>query len=327
LLRPEELEESLPESVIKKYRFISRWDAFCNIHFPASEEMYAHAVRRLKFDELFFAQLRLGLIRTERNRHSRGWNFEKVGDFFNTFYNQYLPFQLTGAQKRVLREIRTDMGGGHQMNRLLQGDVGSGKTMVALLSMLIAADNKRDDGQHFQSVLMAPTEILAQQHFNSITDMLKDLPLRVELLTGSTKGKIRKKLLADCEEGLIHILIGTHAVIEAKVQFKNLGLAVVDEQHKFGVAQRAQLWQKNSIPPHVLVMTATPIPRTLALTAYGDLDYSVIDELPPGRQPIATVHRYENRRPQVMDFVKEEIAKGRQAYFVYPLIEESALAA
>lgn len=324
LLRPEELEESLPESVIKKYRFISRWDAFCNIHFPASEEMYAHAVRRLKFDELFFAQLRLGLIRTERNRHSRGWNFEKVGDFFNTFYNQYLPFQLTGAQKRVLREIRTDMGGGHQMNRLLQGDVGSGKTMVALLSMLIAADNKRDDGQHFQSVLMAPTEILAQQHFNSITDMLKDLPLRVELLTGSTKGKIRKKLLADCEEGLIHILIGTHAVIEAKVQFKNLGLAVVDEQHKFGVAQRAQLWQKNSIPPHVLVMTATPIPRTLALTAYGDLDYSVIDELPPGRQPIATVHRYENRRPQVMDFVKEEIAKGRQAYFVYPLIEESA---
>ena len=325
LLHPKDLPENLPESIIKQYRFISRWDAVCHIHFPASEEMYAHAVRRIKFEELFFAQLRLGLRRSERHRFSQGFSFTKVGDHFNTFYNNYLPFELTNAQKRVLKEIRKDVGSGRQMNRLLQGDVGSGKTIVALLSMLIAADNERPgDGQHFQSVLMAPTEILAQQHFNSLQEVLKEMPVCVKLLTGSSKGKERKEILKGCEDGSVHILIGTHAVIEEKVLFKNLGFAVVDEQHKFGVAQRAALWKKNSLPPHILVMTATPIPRTLALTAYGDLDYSVIDELPPGRQPINTIHRFENKRPQVMDFVKEEIAKGRQAYIVYPLIEESS---
>jgi len=325
LLTVKDLPENLPESIIKQYRFISRWEAVCHIHFPASEEMYAHAVRRIKFEELFFAQLRLGLRRSERHRFSRGFSFDKVGDHFNTFYNNYLPFELTNAQKRVLKEIRKDVGSGRQMNRLLQGDVGSGKTIVALLSMLIAADNVRtEDDQHFQSVLMAPTEILAQQHFNSLQNLLKEMSVCVKLLTGSSKGKERKEILKGCEDGSIHILIGTHAVIEDKVVFKNLGFAVVDEQHKFGVAQRAQLWKKNVLPPHILVMTATPIPRTLALTAYGDLDYSVIDELPPGRQPIHTIHRFENKRPQVMDFVKEEIAKGRQAYIVYPLIEESS---
>ena len=325
MLSPKDLPENLPEAIIRQYRFISRWDACCHIHFPASEEMYTHAVRRIKFEELFFAQLRLGLRRSERHRFSHGFSFDKVAELFNTFYKNYLPFELTNAQKRVLKEIRKDVGSGRQMNRLLQGDVGSGKTIVALLGMLIAADNVRvDDGQHFQSVLMAPTEILAQQHFNGITELLKDMPVCVKLLTGSSKGKQRKEILKGCEDGSVHILIGTHAVIEDKVVFKNLGFAVVDEQHKFGVAQRAALWKKNILPPHILVMTATPIPRTLALTAYGDLDYSVIDELPPGRQPINTIHRYENKRPQVMDFIKEEIGKGRQAYVVYPLIEESA---
>ena len=325
MLSPKDLPENLPETIIKQYRFISRWDACCHIHFPASEEMYTHAVRRIKFEELFFAQLRLGIRRSERHRFSHGFSFDKVAELFNTFYKNYLPFELTNAQKRVLKEIRKDMGSGRQMNRLLQGDVGSGKTIVALLGMLIAADNVRvEDGQHFQSVLMAPTEILAQQHFNGITELLKDMPVCVKLLTGSSKGKERKEILKGCKDGSVHILIGTHAVIEDKVLFKNLGFAVVDEQHKFGVAQRAALWKKNILPPHILVMTATPIPRTLALTAYGDLDYSVIDELPPGRQPINTIHRYENKRPQVMDFIKEEIAKGRQAYVVYPLIEESA---
>jgi len=324
-LSPKDLPENLPEAIIRQYRFISRWDAFLAIHFPATEEMYTHALRRLKFDELFFAQLRLGLIRTTRHRFSKGWEFNKVGEHFNTFYNKYLPFELTNAQKRVLKEIRKDTGSGKQMNRLLQGDVGSGKTIVALLSMLIAADNFRpEDGQPFQSVLMAPTEILAQQHYNTISEMVKDMPIYVKLLTGSSVIKQRREILKACEDGSLTILIGTHAVIEDKVIFKNLGFAVVDEQHKFGVAQRARLWSKNSLPPHVLVMTATPIPRTLALTAYGDLDYSVIDELPPGRQPIATVHRFENKRPMVMDFIKEEIKKGRQAYIVYPLIEESS---
>ena len=325
MLSSNDLPENLPEAIIRQYRFISRWDACCHIHFPASEEMYTHAVRRIKFEELFFAQLRLGLRRSERHRFSHGFSFDKVAELFNTFYKNYLPFELTNAQKRVLKEIRKDVGSGRQMNRLLQGDVGSGKTIVALLGMLIAADNVRvDDGQHFQNVLMAPTEILAQQHFNGITELLKDMPVCVKLLTGSSKGKQRKEILKGCEDGSVHILIGTHAVIEDKVVFKNLGFAVVDEQHKFGVAQRAALWKKNILPPHILVMTATPIPRTLALTAYGDLDYSVIDELPPGRQPINTIHRYENKRPQVMDFIKEEIAKGRQVYVVYPLIEESA---
>ncbi len=325
LLSAKDLPENLPEAIIKQYRFISRWDAACHIHFPSSEEMYNHAVRRIKFEELFFAQLRLGIRRSERHRFSKGFAFEKVREHFNTFYNTYLPFELTNAQKRVLKEIRKDVGSGRQMNRLLQGDVGSGKTIVALLSMLLAADNASEEGTAFQSVLMAPTEILAQQHFNSIENLLKDMPaVCVKLLTGSSKGKERKEILKGCENGNVNILIGTHAVIEDKVVFKNLGFAVVDEQHKFGVAQRAALWKKNVLPPHVLVMTATPIPRTLALTAYGDLDYSVIDELPPGRQPIHTIHRFENKRPQVMDFVKEEIAKGRQAYIVYPLIEESS---
>jgi len=318
MITDKDLPEDLPASMIQQFHFISRYQAYHNIHFPTSDEMNTQAIRRLKFEELFFAQLRLGLIRSARHRFSKGWVFDKVGDFFNTFYNNYLPFELTGAQKRVLKEIRKDTGSNRQMNRLLQGDVGSGKTIVALLSMLIAADNG------FQSCMMAPTEILAQQHFSSISDSLKDMPVNVRLLTGSTSAKEKKLIIKECEEGAVDILIGTHAVIEDKVQFKNLGFAVVDEQHKFGVAQRAQLWKKNTTPPHILVMTATPIPRTLALTAYGDLDYSVMDELPPGRQPIVTVHRYENSRPQVMDFIKEEIKKGRQAYIIYPLIEESS---
>jgi ATP-dependent DNA helicase RecG len=318
LITEKDLPENLPDALIKQYKFISRFDAYRQIHFPASEKHYMHAVRRLKFEELFFAQLRLGLIKSARHRFSKGLVFDKVGDLFNTFYTKYLPFELTGAQKRVLKEIRKDAGSGKQMNRLLQGDVGSGKTIVALMMMLIAGDNG------FQSVMMAPTEILAQQHYNSITALLKDMPVCVKMLTGSSKAKERREVLKLCEEGTLHILIGTHAVIEDKVQFKNLGFAIIDEQHKFGVAQRAQLWKKNTIPPHVLVMTATPIPRTLALTAYGDLDYSVMDELPPGRQPINTVHRFENKRPQVMDFIKEEIANGRQAFIIYPLIEESS---
>ncbi len=318
MITEKEISENLPSSTIKQFHFISRYNAYHNIHFPTSDEMNTQAIRRLKFEELFFAQLRLGLIRSARHRFSKGWVFDKVGDFFNTFYNNYLPFELTGAQKRVLKEIRKDTGSNRQMNRLLQGDVGSGKTIVALLSMLIAADNG------FQSCMMAPTEILAQQHFSSISSLLKDMPVNVRLLTGSTSAKEKKRIIKECEEGAINILIGTHAVIEDKVQFKNLGFAVVDEQHKFGVAQRAQLWKKNTTPPHILVMTATPIPRTLALTAYGDLDYSVMDELPPGRQPVVTVHRYENTRPQVMDFIKDEIKKGRQAYIIYPLIEESS---
>ncbi|MFZ1785530.1 MAG: ATP-dependent DNA helicase RecG [Ferruginibacter sp.] len=325
IITEKDLPENLPDSIIKQYKFISHFNACRQIHFPATDKHYQHAVRRLKFEELFFAQLRLGLIKSARHRHSTGWVFGQVGALFNSFYNKYLPFALTNAQKKVLKEIRRDVGSGKQMNRLLQGDVGSGKTIVALMMMLIAADNTRpSDEQAFQSVLMAPTEILAQQHYNSISLLVKDMPVCVKMLTGSSKGKQRKEVLAQCEDGTVNILIGTHAVIEDNVLFKNLGLAVVDEQHKFGVAQRAQLWKKNSIPPHVLVMTATPIPRTLALTAYGDLDYSVIDELPPGRQPINTLHRSESARPQVMDFVKEEIAKGRQAYIVYPLIEESS---
>lgn len=318
LIAEKDLPENLPETLVKQYKFISRYEAYRHIHFPATEQHYQHAVRRLKFEELFFAQLRLNLIKSTRHRFSKGQNFSKVGDLFNNFFNQYLPFELTGAQKRVLKEIRKDTGSGKQMNRLLQGDVGSGKTIVALMMMLLAADNG------FQSVLMAPTEILAQQHFNSIGELIKEMPVCVKILTGSSSAKERREVLKVCVDGSLHILIGTHAVIEEKVQFKNLGFAVVDEQHKFGVAQRAQLWKKNTIPPHVLVMTATPIPRTLALTAYGDLDYSVMDELPPGRQPINTVHRLESKRPQVMDFIKEELAKGRQAYIIYPLIEESS---
>ncbi|HQQ99332.1 MAG TPA: ATP-dependent DNA helicase RecG [Ferruginibacter sp.] len=318
LIAEKDLPENLPAPLISQYKFISRYQAYRQIHFPASEQHYQHAVRRLKFEELFFAQLRMGLIRSARHRNSRGLLFGQVGDLFNNFYNEYLPFPLTGAQKRVLREIRKDAGSGRQMNRLLQGDVGSGKTIVALMLMLIAADN----GFFFN--VTATTEILAQQHFNSIRLVLKDMPVCVKLLTGSSKARERKEILKLCGDGSLQILIGTHAVIEDHVVFKNLGFAVIDEQHKFGVAQRARLWKKNSIPPHILVMTATPIPRTLALTAYGDLDYSVIDELPPGRQPVVTLQRSESTRHKVMDFVKEEIAKGRQAYIVYPLIEESS---
>ena len=320
-----ELPENLPGPVVKQYKLIRRFDAFKHIHFPSSILHYQHAVRRLKFEELFLAQWSVQLVKLNRQRFSKGHVFSKVGSLFNEFYDKHLPFTLTGAQKKVLKEIRKDTGSGHQMNRLLQGDVGSGKTMVALLSMLIAADNTSgENGDNFQSLLMAPTEILAQQHYTGISELLKELPVTVSLLTGSKKAKERKKIMKECADGSLNILIGTHAIIEDNVQFKNLGFAVVDEQHKFGVAQRAKLWKKNSIPPHILVMTATPIPRTLALTAYGDLDYSVIDELPPGRKPINTVHRNESARPQVMDFIKEQIALGRQAYIIYPLIEESS---
>lgn len=317
MLRERELPENLPETVLKDLRLMNRFEAYRQIHFPSSAAQFEAAVQRLKFEELFMAQLRIHLIRSRRHRFSKGVVFDKVGDLFNSFYKNYLPFELTGAQKRVIKEIRADTGSGRQMNRLLQGDVGSGKTIVALLIMLLAIDNG------FQTCMMAPTEILARQHYVSIKEMLRDLAVPVELLTGSTKAKERKRVLAGLGEGSIQILIGTHAVIEDKVQFHNLGIVIVDEQHKFGVAQRARLWEKADTTPHVLVMTATPIPRTLAMTAYGDLDYSVIDELPPGRQPIMTVHRNETQRSRVMDFLKAEIDKGRQVYIIFPLIEES----
>ena len=310
-----DLPENLPSSLLKDQ--LSRWEAYRQIHFPQSQALYKKALKRLVFEELFIAQVRLNLVKIDRHKNSRGHKFEVVGDYFNHFYNHHLPFELTGAQKRVIKEIRQDTARGYQMNRLLQGDVGSGKTMIALLSMLIAADNG------YQSCMMAPTEILAQQHYAGLSELLKDMPIEVALLTGSTKTAERRRILQGLLDDTIHFVVGTHAIIEEVVQFKNLGLAVIDEQHRFGVAQRAQLWKKASIPPHVLVMTATPIPRTLAMTAFGDLDYSVMDELPPGRQPIKTVHRFETARANVMDFVKTEIQKGRQAYFVYPLIEES----
>jgi ATP-dependent DNA helicase RecG len=317
LLSEKNIFENLPAHIIGKLDLISRYKAYVQIHFPANDAEYAEAEKRLKFDELFFAQLRMARIKSQRHHYSKGVLFSKVGDLFNTFYKEHLPFELTGAQKRVIKEIRADTATGKQMNRLLQGDVGSGKTIVALLTMLIAADNG------FQSCLMAPTEVLVQQHFKNISSLLEKMPVEVMLLTGSTKTAARKSIQEKLLDGSLHILIGTHAVIEKEVQFKNFGLAIVDEQHKFGVAQRAKLWEKNEIPPHILVMTATPIPRTLAMTAYGDLDYSVINELPPGRQQINTVHRYENDRHKVMVFLKDEIAKGRQVYIIFPLIEES----
>lgn len=317
LLQEKDLVENIPAPVIKSLQLLSRYEAFAGVHFPTTELQYKKAIERLKFEEFFLAQVRLQLVRLQRSNSSKGVVFEKVGSNFNDFYNQYLPFELTGAQKRVLKEIRTDTARGRQMNRLLQGDVGSGKTIVALLSMLLAADNG------FQSCLMAPTEILAQQHYYSLTALLKEMPVEIALLTGSTKVGERRRVLKGLIDDTIHFVVGTHAVIEDKVQFKNLGLVIVDEQHRFGVAQRARLWAKATIPPHVLVMTATPIPRTLAMTAYGDLEYSVMDELPPGRIPITTVQRNEMARASVMGFVKEEIVKGRQAYFIYPLIEES----
>jgi ATP-dependent DNA helicase RecG len=317
LLSEQQLPEILPDGVRRQLNLMSRFRAFSQLHFPDNLDSYQQALKRLKFDEFFIAQVRLGMVRIQRHRYSQGVLFSQVGALFNAFYSSYLPFELTGAQKRVLKEIRKDTGSGKQMNRLLQGDVGSGKTIVALLSMLLAADNG------YQSCLMAPTEILANQHVDHFLHLLKDLPLEVRLLTGSSRAKDRKAVLDLAANGKLDILIGTHAIIEDTVQFANLGLAIVDEQHRFGVAQRAKLWNKSALPPHVLVMTATPIPRTLAMTAYGDLDYSQMNELPPGRQPVVTVHRYERARPQVMDFIRAEIAKGRQVYLIFPLIEES----
>lgn len=316
-LSEKDLPENLPETILTTLQLMPRFRAYSAIHFPPDQELYQRAVFRLKFEELFLAQLRMNLLRLKRNRFSKGVVFEQVGELFTRFYEEHLPFELTNAQKRVIREIRKDCGTGKQMNRLLQGDVGSGKTIVALLLMLLAADNG------FQSCLMAPTEILARQHFANISTLLNGLPVTIQLLTGSAKSAQRRKILPALAAGNIQILVGTHALLEDTVQFNKLGLAIVDEQHRFGVAQRAQLWKKASIPPHMLVMTATPIPRTLAMTAYGDLDYSVIDELPPNRKPILTVHRYETVRHQVMDFIKEQIALGRQAYIIFPLIEES----
>jgi ATP-dependent DNA helicase RecG len=318
LLTEKEIPENIPDSILEKFRLVNRFKAFKDIHFPSTLADYERAVKRLKFEELFIAQLRMQLLKLKRHTTSRGFVFEKVGEYFNEFYHHHLPFELTGAQKRVLKEIRIDLKSGRQMNRLLQGDVGSGKTMVALMAMLLAADNG------FQSCFMAPTEILARQHFESLSKMLKGMDVKIGILTGSSTAKQRREVLQQCADGSLHIITGTHALIEDTVIFKNLGLAIIDEQHRFGVAQRAKMWAKNTIAPHILVMTATPIPRTLALTAYGDLDYSIMDELPPGRIPITTVHRMEYKRPQVMDFVKAEIAKGRQVYIIYPLIEESA---
>jgi ATP-dependent DNA helicase RecG len=312
------IPENLPGDLLNKLKLLPRFQALRQIHFPTSPQLYEQALRRLKFEEFFITQLRQAKVRSDRHRKSKGVIFEKVGDLFNTFYKEHLPFSLTGAQKRVIKEIRNDTGSGHQMNRLLQGDVGSGKTIVALLIMLLAVDNG------YQACMMAPTEILAQQHFASISSLLKDLPVGVHLLTGSTPARERKYILKELAEGNLSILVGTHALIEEVVQFKNLGFAVIDEQHRFGVAQRASLWKKAPIPPHILVMTATPIPRTLAMTAFGDLDYSVMDELPPGRQPITTVHRYDSYRTKVMDFIRGEIDTGRQVYIIFPLIEESS---
>ena len=317
LIKQADLPENIPEPVLLKARLMDRYKSYCHLHFPTDAAVYAAALRRLKFEELFISQLRLAMVRSERHRVSKGVVFSKVGDTFNRFFKEHLPFDLTGAQKRVLREIRVDTASGHQMNRLLQGDVGSGKTVVALLAMLLAIDNG------YQCCLMAPTEILARQHLASLGELLQHMPVSLTLLTGSTKAAERRKLLAALSEGSVNILIGTHALIEEVVVFKNLGLAIVDEQHRFGVAQRARLWKKAVVPPHVLVMTATPIPRTLAMTAYGDLDYSIMDELPPGRQPITTVHRYDTNRTKVMDFIKGEIELGRQIYIIFPLIEES----
>ncbi len=311
------ISETLSKSIIDKYQLVSREEATRQIHLPQSPEELKKAEFRLKFEELFFIQLKLLKQKTQREKTVRGNVFSKVGDYFNNFYNHYLPFELTNAQKRVTREIRLDMGSGKQMNRLVQGDVGSGKTLVALMNMLIALDNG------FQTCLMAPTEILANQHFETISELLKPLNVSVGLLTGSTKIKARRILHEQLQNGEMQILIGTHALLEDVVQFKNIGLVVIDEQHRFGVAQRAKMWAKNSIAPHVLIMSATPIPRTLAMTLYGDLDVSIIDELPPGRKPIQTIHRFDSNRDRVFGFMKEQINLGRQIYVVYPLIKES----
>ena len=317
----QQLREPLPETlsppILTEHHLMPLTEALMNIHFPANPELLRKAQYRLKFEELFYVQLNILRYAKDRQRKYRGYVFETVGEIFNTFYAKNLPFELTGAQKRVLKEIRRDVGSGKQMNRLLQGDVGSGKTLVALMSMLIALDNG------YQACMMAPTEILANQHFETIRELLYGMDIRVELLTGSVKGKKREAILTGLLTGDVRILIGTHAVIEDTVNFSSLGLVVIDEQHRFGVAQRARLWTKNAQPPHVLVMTATPIPRTLAMTLYGDLDVSVIDELPPGRKPIVTIHKYDAHRVSLYQSVHRQIAEGRQVYIVYPLIKES----
>ena len=311
------LAETLPPFIVNRLRLVSRDTAFRHIHYPKSAEEMSNARLRLKFEELFYVQLNILRYAADQRKKYRGYVFSHVGAIFNDFFHHHLPFPLTGAQKRVIREIRADMGSGRQMNRLLQGDVGSGKTLVALMSMLIALDN------NYQACIMAPTEILAEQHLATIRQMLGDMPVRVELLTGIVKGKKRKEVLQGIADGSVQILVGTHAVIEDNVQFLHLGFVVVDEQHRFGVAQRAKLWSKSANPPHVLVMTATPIPRTLAMTIYGDLDVSVIDELPPGRKPVHTIHRYDDQTTSLYAGIRQQVRLGRQVYIVFPLIKES----
>ena len=316
-IKEDTIDETLSPSLIQAHHLMPLGEALYNVHFPRNAEMLRKAQYRLKFEELFYIQLNILRFSRERRNRFRGLVFSRVGEYFNTFYSQYLPFSLTGAQKRVVKEMRRDMGSGRQMNRLLQGDVGSGKTLVALLAMLIALDNG------FQACMMAPTEILATQHYETLSRFLDGMDVRVELLTGSVKGKRREAILQGLLSGDVHILVGTHAVIEDTVVFASLGLVVIDEQHRFGVEQRARLWAKNKVLPHVLVMTATPIPRTLAMTLYGDLDVSVIDELPPGRKPVTTVHRFDNMCASMYEFIRKQIKLGRQAYIVYPLIQES----
>jgi len=313
----EAIPETLPADLIKRYRLMRLHDALVQMHQPTDAQALKQARYRLTFEELFYLQLHILRYSLEREKKYKGYPFDRIGDYFNTFYHRCLPFDLTGAQKRVLKEIRNDMARPRQMNRLLQGDVGSGKTLVALMSMLMAADNG------FQACIMAPTEILANQHYETITSLLGDMDIQVALLTGSTKAKDRVPLHKGLRSGEIQFLVGTHALIQDTVQFHNLGLVVIDEQHRFGVEQRSRMWRKNELPPHVLVMTATPIPRTLAMTLYGDLDVSVIDELPPGRKPIQTVHRFDNKRGPLYDFLREQLRAGRQIYVVYPLISES----
>jgi len=310
-------KETLSHSLLKDQKLLNKSEALFNIHFPKNQELLSKAQFRLKFEEFFYIQLQLILKNLIHKSKIKGHNFERVGNYFNSFFKDHLPFELTNAQKRVIKEIRQDLGSYAQMNRLLQGDVGSGKTIVALMSMFIALDNG------FQACLMAPTEILSVQHYNGLFEYCNKLNISIKLLTGSTKASDRRKIHEELENGELQILIGTHALIEDKVKFKNLGLAIIDEQHRFGVAQRSKLWKKNSTPPHILVMTATPIPRTLAMSVYGDLDISIIDELPAGRKPIKTVHRYDNNRLNVFRFIRDEVKKGRQVYIVYPLIQES----
>ncbi len=312
-----QFSETLSDNLLSALKLLPKNEALFNIHFPKNQELLAKAQFRLKFEELFYIQLQLITKKLLRKQRIKGFNFDQVGEQFNTFYEKHLPFDLTNAQKRVIKEIRFDLGSNAQMNRLLQGDVGSGKTIVAVMAMLLAIDNG------FQACLMAPTEILANQHYTGIKELLDKIGISCALLTGSVKKSTRKTIHEALESGELDILIGTHALLEDKVKYKNLGLAIIDEQHRFGVAQRAKLWHKNEYPPHILVMTATPIPRTLAMSLYGDLDISIIDELPPGRKPIKTVHRYDSNRLKVFQFIRDEIKKGRQVYVVYPLIQES----